>query len=133
MQRSRDPEPGVPMALRPLSDWRQSIAREMAPGALTLCWSDGKRRKDMKTRCVRSHRETTALTILLALMLPVLLCGAFNGWAQGLTAAGNPSTATLAAYPLKLSANRRYLVDQKGKPFRIVGDTPQGLMGRLSE
>ena len=38
-----------------------------------------------------------------------------------------------AAYPLKLSENHRYLVDQNGKPFLIVGDTPQGLMGRLTE
>jgi hypothetical protein len=40
---------------------------------------------------------------------------------------------SLPAYPLKLSANHRYLVDQKGTPFLIVGDTPQGLMGRLNE
>ncbi len=38
-----------------------------------------------------------------------------------------------AAYPLKVSANHRYLVDQRGRPFLIVGDTPQGLMGRLNE
>src|SRR5215472_529132 len=37
------------------------------------------------------------------------------------------------AYPLKVSSNHRYLVDQNGSPFLIVGDTPQGLMGRLSE
>lgn len=36
-------------------------------------------------------------------------------------------------YPLKLSANHRYLVDQNNHPFLIVGDTPQGLMGRLTE
>jgi hypothetical protein len=38
-----------------------------------------------------------------------------------------------AAFPLRLSENHRYLVDQNGKPFLIVGDTPQGLMGRLTE
>ena len=38
-----------------------------------------------------------------------------------------------ALYPLKVSENHRYLVDQSGKPFLIVGDTPQGLMGRLTE
>lgn len=37
------------------------------------------------------------------------------------------------AYPLKLSENHHYLVDQNGKPFLMVGDTPQGLMGRLTE
>src|SRR3974377_896324 len=34
--------------------------------------------------------------------------------------------------PLKLSANKRYLVDQNGKPFLIVGDSPQALIGNLS-
>lgn len=48
-------------------------------------------------------------------------------------AAGVDSAAAQASYPLKLSENHRYLVDQNGKPFLIVGDTPQGLMGRLSE
>jgi hypothetical protein len=43
------------------------------------------------------------------------------------------ATSSMPAYPLKLSANHRYLVDQKNKPFLIVGDTPQGLMGMLSE
>src|ERR1700726_1085188 len=48
-------------------------------------------------------------------------------------AAGVVSVAAQASYPLKLSENHRYLVDQNGKPFLIVGDTPQGLMGRLNE
>ena len=38
-----------------------------------------------------------------------------------------------AVYPVKVSSNGRYLVDQKNVPFLIVGDTPQGLMGRLTE
>ena len=49
------------------------------------------------------------------------------------TAAAQSSVAQFAAFPLKVSANHRYLVDQDNKPFLIVGDTPQGLMGRLSE
>ena len=44
-----------------------------------------------------------------------------------------PTGATAPVYPLKVSANHRYLVDQNSKPFLIVGDTPQGLMGMLSE
>ncbi len=46
---------------------------------------------------------------------------------------GFSSGADAPAFPLKVSANKRYLVDQKNVPFLIVGDTPQGLMGRLSE
>src|ERR1700689_3390184 len=37
------------------------------------------------------------------------------------------------AYPVKVSANGRYLVDQNNTPFLIVGDTPQGLISRLNE
>lgn len=53
------------------------------------------------------------------------------------SAAGAQDAAAPASippvYPLKLSANHRYLVDQQGKPFLIAGDTPQGLLARLSE
>jgi hypothetical protein len=47
--------------------------------------------------------------------------------------AGSPSGSSMPVFPLKVSTNKRYLVDQKDVPFLIVGDTPQGLMGRLSE
>jgi hypothetical protein len=42
-------------------------------------------------------------------------------------------SASSAAYPLKLSANRRYLVDRNNNPFLIVADSPQGLIGHLTE
>lgn len=35
-------------------------------------------------------------------------------------------------YPLKVSGNRRYLVDQRNVPFLIMGDSPQALIGNLS-
>jgi hypothetical protein len=55
-------------------------------------------------------------------------------WGMLLQAAPPPAAgATPAAYPVKVSANGRYLVDQNNVPFLIVGDTPQGLMSRLSE
>ena len=41
--------------------------------------------------------------------------------------------ATPTAYPLKVSANGRYLIDQNNQPFLIVGDSPQALIGDLSE
>jgi hypothetical protein len=65
--------------------------------------------------------------------------GTFVAVVAGLTPArkaippANSSVAKPAVYPLKISDNHRYLVDQEGTPFLIVGDTPQGLMGRLSE
>jgi hypothetical protein len=36
-------------------------------------------------------------------------------------------------FPLKPSANNRYLVDQTDTPFLMVGDAPQALIGNLSE
>lgn len=45
------------------------------------------------------------------------------------------TTATPTAtppYPLKVSANRRYLVDQYGAPFMLVGDSPQALIVNVS-
>jgi len=35
-------------------------------------------------------------------------------------------------YPLKVGPTRRYLVDQRGRPFFIVGDSPQALIGKLN-
>src|SRR6516165_11764815 len=36
-------------------------------------------------------------------------------------------------YPLKVSANGRYLVDQKGTPFLVAGESPQALLVNLTE
>jgi Protein of unknown function (DUF4038)/Putative collagen-binding domain of a collagenase len=36
-------------------------------------------------------------------------------------------------YPLKASANNRYLVDQNNSPFLMVGDSPQNLITNLSQ
>ena len=48
------------------------------------------------------------------------------------TAAG-PKMAARFVYPLKVAANRRYLVDRRGTPFLIVGDSPQALIANLTE
>ena len=37
-----------------------------------------------------------------------------------------------AVYPVKVSANNRYLVDQNNAPFLIMGDCPQSLTVNLS-
>src|SRR5215469_15094709 len=36
------------------------------------------------------------------------------------------------SYPLKVGPTKRYLVDQRGRPFMIVGDSPQALIANLS-
>lgn len=38
----------------------------------------------------------------------------------------------LAAFPLKASANHRYLVDSQGVPFLTMGDSPQSMIANLS-
>ncbi|HET6247801.1 MAG TPA: DUF4038 domain-containing protein [Tepidisphaeraceae bacterium] len=47
------------------------------------------------------------------------------------------STAALAhdapAFPLKIGPTGRYLVDQKGTPFLIAGESPQAMMVNVSE
>ncbi len=40
---------------------------------------------------------------------------------------------TKPVYPLKVSPNKRYLVDSNNVPFLIVADSPQGLIYRLTE
>ena len=83
----------------------------------------------MKTRKFLSdltlRLSTTFVTIAL-LVSPLAK-------AQVTNATRKPSNTSFPAYPIKISANKRYLVDQNNKPFLIVGDSPQGLISRLSE
>src|SRR5438067_290033 len=88
----------------------------------------------------QSHRARWLIAGLLTLVLGVGLL------AQTVVAAPRQSNVARAdipiasfaqtmpgpAYPLKLSANGRYLVDQNNAPFMIVGDSPQAMVGNLS-
>ena len=69
---------------------------------------------------------------LSAMLVALTMLGSTATTAQMSSAAPKASNASVA-FPLKVSANGRYLVDQNNTPFLIVGDTPQGLMGQLSE
>ncbi len=61
----------------------------------------------------------------------LLHCGlATLGAAVPATSAG--AAATAPAFPLRAAANGRYLVDQAGTPFLIVGDSPQAIYARLT-
>jgi hypothetical protein len=42
------------------------------------------------------------------------------------------ASAPTVVFPLKVSANRRTLVDQNNVPFLMIGDSPQDLIGKLS-
>jgi len=74
------------------------------------------------------HNIYVAATMLLTTVL-LASCGGGGGGAAG----GNTTGNTMPAYPLKASANGRYLVDQNNAAFLLVGDAPQALMVNISE
>jgi len=59
---------------------------------------------------------------LIPIVLVIAACGI------GGDGGGGPGPA----YPLQVSANSRYLVDQNGEPFLMIGDAPQSLMVNAS-
>jgi hypothetical protein len=63
--------------------------------------------------------------LIVALMLLVSV------WAMSQVSPASPKVrgAGSPAYPLKVSANGRYLVDQNNLPFLITGDNPHALIG----
>lgn len=87
-----------------------------------------------------SWKRASALVLTCAL-LAIMTVGAasllvrapFAQLVTRATLAPNSLPRRTAAYPLKVSANGRYLVDQRNVPFLLVGDSPQALMVNLSE
>jgi hypothetical protein len=53
-------------------------------------------------------------------------------FAAVLAASEAGAVAPSPAFPLKQSDNGRYLVDQNGAPFLMVGDAPQAMVGNVS-
>jgi Protein of unknown function (DUF4038)/Putative collagen-binding domain of a collagenase len=71
----------------------------------------------------RSQRTTTVLAAALA----ASLVGVF-----GIQNPPPARAATAFAFPAGMSANHRYLVDQNGQPYLIVGDSPHSLFVNTS-
>src|SRR5689334_8442923 len=42
-----------------------------------------------------------------------------------------PLSTRPPVYPLRVGPTGRYLVDRKGRPFLVVGDSPQALIARV--
>jgi uncharacterized protein DUF4038 len=61
------------------------------------------------------------------LIIPPMACALLFAYVMAAQATAAP------AYPLKKSANGRYLVDQNNTPYLITGDSPQALIVNLSE
>ena len=83
----------------------------------------------MKIINLQNHSNPRQCAVLMMLTL----LGSVGASPQLAAASPKVLGASSPAYPLKVSANGRYLVDQNNIPFLIVGDTPQGLMGQLTE
>jgi Protein of unknown function (DUF4038)/Putative collagen-binding domain of a collagenase len=84
------------------------------------------------------HRRIVGLA---ALIVAVAIVGLAVYARRGSTAAPAtvepaPSAAVLPtpapAFPLKMGPTGRYLVDRNGRPFLVVGDSPQALIAQLS-
>src|SRR5215469_3245024 len=82
----------------------------------------------MKTAYMKS-RSVLACIVFAMPAIIAHITESKPAFAQSTHSAG----ASSPAYPVKVSVNGRYLVDQNNKPFLIVGDTPQGLISRLNE
>ncbi len=68
-------------------------------------------------------RSKTRISLILLILISFLAaCGVGGSEGRG----GGPD------YPLKISANGRYLVDQGGEPVLLIGDAPQSLMVNAS-
>jgi hypothetical protein len=70
-------------------------------------------------------------SMAIALLASCVLTTSCGG--GGSTAPAGIKPVVSAAFPLKISTNGRYLVDQNNKPFLIVGDAPQALMVNISD
>ena len=73
---------------------------------------------------------TPTLALLLIAALPV---STFAQRPEDSDGQKRNAAESRPAYPLKVSANNRYLVDQNDVPYLIVGDSPQALVAQLSE
>jgi Protein of unknown function (DUF4038)/Putative collagen-binding domain of a collagenase len=80
-----------------------------------------------------SARCATAFLSIAAVSAIALISGSATTHAASPALHDESSVTTRAfVYPLKLSRNRRYLVDQRNVPFMIVGESPQGMIGNLT-
>lgn len=69
---------------------------------------------------------------LYGIFIALTSLACFGLKAQVATMSAKAASPGAPVYPLKVSANGRYLVDQRSIPFLIVGETPQTLVTRVS-
>ncbi|HEV2499887.1 MAG TPA: DUF4038 domain-containing protein [Terriglobia bacterium] len=77
--------------------------------------------------------QKLAVFSLSPLLIMFTLLGSVRAKAQASAGPRKHFSARFPVYPVKVSANGRYLVDQNNIPFLIAGDSPQAMIYRLSE
>jgi hypothetical protein len=93
--------------------------------ARLLTTPDGDIAEDQMTTVVDSYSATAPLDSSGPWIMQMVAFRTPSG--------GNQLTALPGSLlPLKASSNSRYLVDQYGTPFLIMGDSPQAMVGNLS-
>src|SRR5262245_8031264 len=98
--------------------------------------SVNRRDKTWKTRARRYGNMTADKVALTPGTYNAIASQKGTAWIMQLVsfkAPGGVGPPPSSVYPLKVSANGRYLVDQNNTPFLITGDSPQALMVNLSE
>lgn len=106
-------------------------AQVASGGTSTLTWSS-----TSATSCTasggwsggKSTSGTQVSPTLTQTTTFVLACTGAGGTGTGSATVTVTAPPTTAAFPLRVSADQRRLVDQNNRPFLVVGDTPWSLM-----
>ncbi len=92
--------------------------------------SDHARRAGRKKRAIAGrHHAATCFVSLFLMWFALVVVGVDDAVAQTVR---SQATASPPNYPLRVSTNRRYLIDSSGVPFLVIGDAPQTLINKLS-
>src|SRR5215472_8926522 len=75
---------------------------------------------------IGQSKENSMRTMVWALLAIIVVCTTLAGQILSRNA------YTLPVYPLKASANGRYLTDSNGVPFLLMGDSPQSMIANLT-
>src|SRR5437868_4865000 len=82
---------------------------------------------------VTTARDLVRVTSIVSLIsLTPTTAGRAAAQSTQTTIHSRAHAVTRPAYPLEVSIDRRYLVDQDNVPFLLMGDSPQALIANLS-
>jgi len=133
--------------------WHSSIWRDRSSAPTLKKGSSSPRTKQDFAMASDGNAYCRSRKCVGTLLVPLLLVGVHCSFADASNAHAQstfmrPTTQTPSvqvqntpgiigtnestAYPLKVSTNNRYLVDQNNVAFLMVGDSPQALIGNLS-